>query len=154
MTDLIHFEDLQPGTTFALGPKHVTRDEIIEFANEYDPQPMHIDEKAGEASILGGLAASGWHTCSMMMRMIYDAYVSRAAGEGAPGIEFVTWKRPVLAGDTLTGKSEVLEMRRSASRPQIGIVRFRTTLENQRGETLYESEHPVMIRVRNPEAAA
>lgn len=154
MTDLIHFEDLKPGTTFELGPKHVTRDEIIEFATEYDPQPMHIDEEAGKASILGGLAASGWHTCSMMMRMIYDAYVSRAAGEGAPGIEFVAWKRPVLAGDTLSGKSEVLEMRRSGSRPQIGIVRFRTALENQRGETLFESEHPVMIRVRNPEAAA
>ncbi|MAY63673.1 MAG: enoyl-CoA hydratase [Rhizobiales bacterium] len=154
MTDMIHFEDLTPGTTFELGPKPVSSDEIIEFASEFDPQPMHLDEKAGEASILGGLAASGWHTCAMMMRMIYDAYVCRAAGEGAPGIEFVSWKRPVLAGDVLTGTSEVLEARRSASRPAIGIVRFRTKLTNQRGETVYESENPIMIRVRTPEAKA
>ena len=153
MTDMIHFEDLTPGTTFELGPRPVSRDEIIEFASEFDPQPMHLDEKAGEASILGGLAASGWHTCAMMMRMIYDAYVSRSAGEGAPGIEFVAWKRPVLAGDTLTGTSEVLELRRSSSRPAIGIVRFRTELRNQRGETVFECENPVMVRLRNPEAA-
>lgn len=153
MTDMIHFEDLTPGTTFELGPRPVTRDEIIEFASEFDPQPMHLDEKAGADSILGGLSASGWHTCAMMMRMIYDAYVSRAAGEGAPGIEFVSWKRPVLADDELTGTSEVLELRRSSSRPAIGIVRFRTELRNQRGETVFECENPVMVRLRNPEAA-
>jgi acyl dehydratase len=151
MTDMIHFEDLTPGTSFDLGPRPVSRDEIIEFASEFDPQPMHLDETAGEASILGGLAASGWHTCAMMMRMIYDAYVGRSAGEGAPGLDFVAWKRPVLAGDVLTGTSEVLETRRSGSRPQIGIVRFRTEIRNQRGETVFESENPVMIRVRNPE---
>lgn len=148
-SDMIYFEDLAPGQEFPLGPKQVSREEIIEFASEFDAQPMHLDEEAGKASILGGLAASGWHSCAMMMRMIIDAYLLRVASEGAPGVDFVNWKRPVLVGDILTGRAIVQKTRRSNSRPSIGIVEFRVELYNQRGELVLESENPSMVRLGN-----
>jgi len=151
--DLLHFEDLEPGMVFPLGPKNVAADEIVAFAMEYDAQPMHLDEEAGRNSILGGLAASGWHTCSMMMRMMTDSYLLRMAAEGAPGIDYVKWKKPVLAGDVLSGETRVLDSRTSNSRPGIGIVSFRHELRNQRGETVLESENPIMLRRRAPEAS-
>ncbi|PHR22704.1 MAG: enoyl-CoA hydratase [Hoeflea sp.] len=151
--NLLHFEDMPPGTVFPLGPKHVTADEIIAFAMEYDAQPMHLDAEAGKESILGGLAASGWHSCSMMMRMMADSYLLRAAAEGAPGVDFVKWKKPVLAGDVLSGETRVLDGRESQSRSGIGILHLRHELRNQSGETVLESENPVMIRLRNPGSA-
>jgi acyl dehydratase len=152
--DLLHFEDMPPGTVFPLGPKNVTADEIIAFAMEYDPQPMHLDADAGKESILGGLAASGWHSCSMMMRMMADSYLLRTAAEGAPGVDYVKWKKPVLAGDVLSGETRVLDSRESQSRPGIGIVSLRHELRNQNGETVLESENPVMVRLRNPGSAS
>ena len=145
---LIHFEDLSPGMSFPLGPRSIDRDEVLAFAAEYDPQPMHLDEEAGKASMLGGLGASGWHTCAMMMRMMWESYISRMAAEGAPGIDFVKWKRPVLVGDVLSGQSRILACRPSKSRPAIGIVSFRHELSNQHGKVVIESENPVMIRRR------
>lgn len=152
--DLLHFEDMPAGTVFPLGPKTVTAEEIVAFATEYDAQPMHLDEEAGKQSILGGLAASGWHSCSMMMRMMSDSYLLRAAAEGAPGVDFVKWKKPVLAGDVLSGETRILDGRESQSRPGIGIVNLRHELRNQSGETVLESENPVMIRLRNPGSAS
>jgi len=149
--DLIHFEDLEPGTTFSLGPMPVDKAEVIAFASQYDAQPMHLDEDAARHSLLGGLAASGWHTCAMLMRMMADAYIRRMAGEGAPGVDFVKWRRPVLAGDVLSGSSRVLTRRRLRSRPEIGIVNMRHQLVNQRGEVVLESENPVMVRIRAPD---
>ncbi|MDP2121580.1 MAG: MaoC family dehydratase [Hoeflea sp.] len=149
--DLLHFEDLEPGMVFPLGPKSVSAGEIVAFAMEYDPQPMHLDAEAGRNSILGGLAASGWHTCSMMMRMMTDSYLLRMAAEGAPGIDYVKWKKPVLVGDVLAGETRVLDSRKSNSRPGIGIVSFRHELRNQKGETVLESENPIMLRLRTPE---
>lgn len=151
--DLIYFEDLPPGTTFPLGPKQVQADEIIAFASEYDPQPMHLDAEAGAKSILGGLSASGWHSCVMMLRMMIDSYLLRTAAEGAPGIDFVKWRKPVLAGDVLSGQTRVLEARRSASRPEIGLVSLRHELVNQHGEIVLESENPMMVRLRGSEAS-
>lgn len=152
-SDLLHFEDMSPGTIFPLGPKHVTADEIIAFAMEFDPQPMHLNAEAGAASILGGLAASGWHSSSVMMRMMTDSYLLRTAAEGAPGVDYVKWKKPVLAGDVLTGETRVLDRRQSRSRPGIGIVSLRHELRNQNGHTVLESENPVMVRLR-PDAGA
>ena len=149
--ELIHFEDMNPGTEYLLGPKHVAADEVIAFASEYDPQPMHLDEEAGKASILGGLAASGWHSCAMLMRMMCDSYMLRAAAEGAPGLDYVKWIRPVLAGDVLSGETRVVDRRVSKSRPGIGIVHLRHELRNQRGETVLVSENPVMLRLRMPQ---
>jgi acyl dehydratase len=144
------YEDFTPGRIFPLGPKQVTAEEIVEFATEFDPQPMHMDEAAGRDSILGGLAASGWHTSSMIMRMMADAYVLDTLAEGAPGIDVMEWKKPVLAGDTLSGRSIVLEARAMRSRPGLGMVKFRHEAVNQHGELVAALEHSIMIRMRQP----
>jgi acyl dehydratase len=146
--DKLYYEDFTQGRSFELGPRLVTAEEIIEFATEFDPQPMHLSEEAGKASILGGLSASGWHTSSLFMRLIIDAYVLRAASEGAPGIEFMQWRKPVLAGDTLSGQSVVEEVRVMRSRPHLGIVTFGHQLQNQRGETVLKARNAVMVRRR------
>lgn len=149
----LFYEDFQPGCTFELGPKHVTAEEVIEFASEFDPQPMHLDEAAGKSSILGGLAASGWHTSSMFMRMMIDSFLLRSHSEGAPGIDFMEWRKPVIAGDTISGQSIVLEARPMRSRPGIGIVKFRHEVRNQYGDLVCISENSIMFGAKTrPEA--
>ncbi len=142
------YEDLEEGASIALGPKLVTVEEIIEFASEFDAQPMHLDEEAGRNSILGGLAASGWHTCAMFMRMLCDAVVSDSTSQGVPGVDQVRWKKPVLAGDTLTGRCTVLSKRLSRSRPQLGFVTTHSELFNQRGESVFELDNTAMFLTR------
>jgi acyl dehydratase len=155
MTDtILTFEDFEPGRVFDLGMKTVSAEEIIEFARQFDPQPMHLDEAAGKASILGGLAASGWHTCAILMRMMCDAIVLRAASEGGPGMDVVEWKRGVLAGDTLHGTCTVLERRVSASRPSLGIISIENKLFNQRDELVCLTRQPVFIRLRDARTPA
>ncbi|WP_311272312.1 MULTISPECIES: MaoC family dehydratase [unclassified Rhizobium] len=139
------FEDFTPGRSFPLGPKTVTADEIIEFAMEFDPQPMHLSEEAGKASILGGLAASGWHTCGMLMRMTVDSYMKDAPSQAGLGVDFVEWKKPVRADDTLSGTSTVVEQRVSRSRPDMGVIKLRHELQNQRGETVCVAEVNAML---------
>jgi acyl dehydratase len=141
------FEDFTPGRRFEFEKRTMTADAIIAFAREFDPQPMHLDEAAGRASILGGLAASGCHTTAVMMRMHYEAYINASTSEGSPGVDLMEWKRPVLAGDTLGGHCAVLEARVSRSRPEIGIVRMRAEVTNQRGELVAVSEYINMMRV-------
>ncbi|MFC6447077.1 MaoC family dehydratase [Shinella zoogloeoides] len=141
------FEDFTPGRRFEFTKRTMTADEIVAFAAQFDPQPMHLDEAAGRASILGGLAASGWHTSAVMMRMLFEAYIDGSTSEGSPGVDLMEWKRPVLAGDTLGGHCEVLEARVSRSRPDIGIVRLRAEVTNQRGETVAVSEYINMLRL-------
>jgi acyl dehydratase len=142
------YEDFTEGRTFDLGSKRVSAEEIVEFASEFDAQPMHLDETAGKASLLGGLAASGWHTCAIFMRMLCDGFLLDSTSQGAPGIEQVKWKRPVLAGDTLSGRTVVLTARRSRSRPAIGLVSIRSELFNQRGESVFEQENVCMFSSR------
>ena len=142
------YEDFPEGGTLDLGSKLVTAEEIIAFASEFDAQPMHLDEEAGKASILGGLSASGWHTCSMFMRMMCDAFLLDSTSQGSPGIDYARWKKPVLAGDTLTGRSTVLSKRTSRSRPNIGFVTLRAELFNQRGESVFELENTGMFLTR------
>ena len=98
----LYFEDFQPGHTTEYGPRLVTREEIIAFAAQYDPQPMHLDEAAGQKSLLGGLGASGWHSCGIMMRMICDGFMLNSASMGAGGVDEVQWLRPIRPGDRLT----------------------------------------------------
>jgi len=143
------FEDFQPGRRFALGPRVVTAEEIIEFAREFDPQPMHVDEAAGRASILGGLAASGWHTSALFMRMMAESFLVNSFSQGAPGVDFMEWRKPVLAGDTLSGHSTVIESRALRSRPGIGMVKFRHEVENQKGELVCLSENSIMFAMRD-----
>ena len=139
------YEDFEVGASIPLGSKLVTAEEIVEFASEFDPQPMHLDEEAGRASILGGLSASGWHTCAIFMRMICDAYLLDSTSQGAPGVDHVKWRRPVLAGDTLTGRSTVTARRLSQSRPAPGFVTFRYELFNQNGETVFDMQNTGMF---------
>ena len=143
------YEDFVEGASLDLGSKLVSAAEIIEFAGEFDPQPMHLDEDAGKASILGGLAASGWHTCAMFMRMLCDAFLLDSTCQGAPGVDQVKWKKPVLAGDTLTGRVVVVAKRLSRSNPQLGFVTMRSELVNQRGESVFELENSVMFLTRD-----
>ncbi|HEY4193280.1 MAG TPA: MaoC family dehydratase [Mesorhizobium sp.] len=142
------FEDFIEGATLDLGSKHVTAEEIVEFASEFDAQPMHLSEEGGRQSILGGLSASGWHTCAMFMRLLCDAILLDSTSQGAPGIEQVKWKKPVLAGDTLTGRSTVLGKRLSKSRPGLGFVSMRAELFNQRGKSVFELENVGMFLSR------
>lgn len=142
------YEDFAEGATIDFGSKHVTADEIIEFASEFDPQPMHLDEAAGRASILGGLAASGWHTCSMFMRLLCDNLLLNSTSQGSPGIDQVKWMKPVLAGDTLTASTTVLSKRVSAKRPNVGFVTMQAKMVNQRGEQVFELQNTGMFLTR------
>ncbi|MFZ1680680.1 MAG: MaoC family dehydratase [Rhizobiaceae bacterium] len=146
------WEDMAPGAVIHLGPRTVPADEIVEFAAEFDPQPFHLDEEAGRRSILGGLSASGWHTCAMMMRMMCDAFLLESTSQGAPGVDYVNWRKPVLAGDTLSGTVTVIDRRRSKSRRDLGFVTSVVDLRNQRGETVLELRNTGMFLLRAPEA--
>ena len=123
----LHFEDFYAGQIFSLGTHEITADEIVEFASEFDPQPQHLDPIAAKSSMLGGLAASGWHLCALAMRMMVDGLFHKAASMGSPGVEEVQWRRPVYAGDLLQLSAEVLDTRLS-SRSDRGYVRFRFTM--------------------------
>lgn len=155
MTDPIYaYEDFQPGMEISFGTYEVTADEIRQFAQEFDPQPMHLDEEAASAGVLGGLSASGWHTASMCMRLMCDGFILKSTSQGAPGVDYLNWKRPVMAGDTLTGKAIILSKRRSASRPTLGFVQVKSEFSNQRGEVVCEMENAGIMGVRDPETAA
>jgi acyl dehydratase len=143
------YDDFAEGASMVLGTKLVTAEEIIEFASEFDPQPMHLDEAAGKASILGGLAASGWHTCCMFMRMMCDGFLLDSTSQGSPGIDFVRWKRPVIAGDTLAGRATIMAKRTSKSRPELGFVTVLSQLTNQRGEVVLELQNTGMFLTRS-----
>ena len=145
------FEDFTPGRVFPLSGADVSAEAIIAFASEFDPQPMHLSEEAGKASILGGLSASGWHTASLFMRMMFDGWLSETASEGSPGIDFMEWKKPVLAGDHLSGRSTVIGSRLLRSRPGIGLVRFLHEVENHKGQLVMRGENPIMIRSAMPQ---
>jgi len=120
----LHWEDFQPGQVTEIGPRLITREEIVAFAAEFDPQPMHLDEEAASASMLGGLAASGWHTCCIVMRMISDGMLDRTSFMGAPGIEEVRWLAPLRPGESIRLRVSVVETRASRSRPDMGFVKF------------------------------
>ncbi len=131
-----YFEDYVPGSVHEFGPVKVEEAEIIEFARRYDPQPFHIDPEAAKDSIYGGLIASGWHTASLMMRVLVDHYLSHVASLGSPGVDELRWLKPVRPGDELTVRVTVLETRRSRSKPDRGIVRSFVEVLNQKGEVV------------------
>jgi acyl dehydratase len=118
-----YFEDFAAGMVIEHGPRLVTREEIVAFAAEFDPQPMHLDEEAARNSILGGLAASGWHTCCLLMRMACDGFVLDSSSMGAPGVDEVKWLKPLRPGTHIALRTTVLEIRTSKSRPEMGFVK-------------------------------
>jgi acyl dehydratase len=119
--DKLHHEDLAVGEPYALGRKVVTEEEIVAFGRAFDPQPMHTDPEAAKSSPVGGLCASGWHTCAMMMRVVADGLLNRVASLGSPGVDEVRWRRPIRPGDVLSARYTVQEKRVLASRPDVGI---------------------------------
>jgi acyl dehydratase len=136
MKEYWYFEDFEPGQDIDLGTRTVTEDEIVAFAREFDPQPFHLDRGAAEASIFGGVIASGWHTCSMMMRMVVDGLMNRSASMGSPGLDGVRWLAPVRAGDTLNVHYRTTRVKASASKPDRGVVWSTWVAINQHGETV------------------
>lgn len=148
------YEDFEVGRIIEFGPRTIDADEMIAFASEFDPQPMHLDEEAGKASLLGGLAASGLFTAGIFMRMMCDAYLLDSTSQGSPGVDMLNFRKPLLADDTLNGRTTVLSRRVSSSRPGLGFVSVRHELFNQRGELICELANTGMFLLRNPGAAA
>ncbi len=120
----LYWEDFKPGAVAIYGPRLVTREEIVAFAAEFDPQPMHLDEAAASATLLGGLGASGWHTCCLLMRMIADGFILDSSSMGGPGIDEVRWLKPLRPGTRIRIRGTVLDTRASGSRPEMGLVKF------------------------------
>jgi acyl dehydratase len=129
-----YFEDFVAGQEIALGSRLVTEEEILAFATQFDPQPFHLDHEAAAQSIFGRLAASGWHTCSMMMRMVVDGILNDSSSMGSPGLENIRWIKPVHAGDTLHVTYLTKEVRPSVSKPDRGVVVTVWKASNQHGE--------------------
>jgi acyl dehydratase len=148
MAELLHFEDFDAQQIIDLGTYPVSASEIREFASEFDPQPFHLDEAAGKASILGGLAASGWHVCSMLMRMIAVSWLNKSASMGSNGVSEVKWLKPVLAGETLSGRVTIVSKRVSTKRPEMGIFECMFELFNEAGEKKTEMTAVVFMRVK------
>ncbi|HEY0877763.1 MAG TPA: MaoC family dehydratase [Zeimonas sp.] len=132
------FEDFRPGEVLEFGDYLVTEEEIVEFAKRYDPQPFHIDHKAAEESIYGGLIASGWLTGSIVMRLLVDHFISPASSMGSPGVDEIRWTKPVRPGDRLKLRVTVVDARRSQSKPDRGIVQVQQEAINQDGETVMQ----------------
>lgn len=128
-----YFEDFEPGQVFELGDVVMTEDEIIEFATRYDPQPFHIDPEAAKDTVFGGLIASGWHTCSLFMRLLVEGLISGSASQGSPGMDEVRWLAPVRPGDRLTARATVEEVTPSSKNPARGTVVLRNEMTNQDG---------------------
>lgn len=145
----LYFEDFEVGRIFDCAPHKMTRDEIIAFASEYDPQPFHLDEQAAKDTFFGALVASGWHTASLTMRALADRFLLDSSGIGSPGIEELRWVRPVRVDDVISFRCEVAERKESRSKPDMGLVRFSTTVTNQSGEIVMTQDNWVMFSRRD-----
>jgi len=145
-----YFEDFEVGSSEEFGNYPVTREEIVEFAGKYDPQPFHLSEEAGKAMHFGGLCASGWHTCAMAMRMVVDHMPEDGSGSlGSPGIDELRWVKPVFPGDVLRVRSTVQDKRESRSRPEMGMLFLENEVINQNDE-LVLSYKPIVMYKRRP----
>jgi acyl dehydratase len=148
-----YFEDLAVGTKASFGRYQVTREEVIEFARKFDPQPFHLSDEAAAQTHFGRLSASGWHTCAMTMAMLVENLeANKQAGLGSPGIDELRWLRPVYPGDTLRCESEVIDKRVSQTRPEMGIFKSRLTVFNQDDVPVMSMISNGLIRVRAPAA--
>ena len=144
-----YFEDLEVGAQTYFGSYEVTRDEVLEFARKYDPQPFHLSDEEAAKTHFGRLAASGWHTCAMTMAVIARHVVDDdQAGLGSPGIDELRWLKPVYPGDTLHVRGEIVEKTPSRSRPEMGSFRTRTTVTNQDDVPVLTMISIVLIRRR------
>ena len=149
-----YWEDFPVGRSMALGSTPVTREAVLAFAGQFDPQPFHLDDAAAEASLFGKLSASGWHTCAMTMRLMCDAYLNDSASLGSPGIDELRWLRPVHPGDTLGAEMTVLESRVMKSKPHVGLVLSRWRVFNQEGLDVMTMQGWGMFALRHPAPGA
>lgn len=146
---MLYFEDIVPGTKSAFGRYEVTREEVIDFASKYDPQPFHLSDEAAAQTYFGRLSASGWHTAAMMMRMLVDNMSDiQQAGLGSPGLDELRWLKPVYPGDVLRVETEVLDKRPSRSRPDMGSFRSKATIYNQDNVAVMTATSIGLIRRR------
>jgi acyl dehydratase len=144
-----YFEDLEVGAETDFGTYDVTREEVLEFARKYDPQPFHLSDEAAARTHFGRLSASGWHTCAMTMAVIARYVVDdEQAGLGSPGIDELRWRKPVYPGDTLHVRGRILDKTPSRSRPEMGSFRTETTVTNQDGQPVLTFISIVLIRRR------
>jgi acyl dehydratase len=150
----LHWEDFQRGAVTVYGPRLVTREEIVAFAAEFDPQPMHLDEAAAAGTLLGGLGASGWHTCCLLMRMIADGFVLDSSSMGSPGIDEVRWLKPLRPGTRIRIRATVLDKRASNSRPEMGLVSYLFEVLDEADTVLTTLRSTFMLGRRAPGAAA
>ena len=144
----LFLEDFHAGQVIELGSRSVTKEEILSFARDFDPQPFHVNEEAAKKSIYGGIIASGWHTVSILMRLMVDGLLGRAAGMGSPGVEGVRWLLPVRPGDTLSARGSTTEVIPSESKPDRGLVKALYEVFNQRGEKVMTMQGMVIIKRR------
>lgn len=146
---LVYFEDLEVGSTASFGRYEVTREEVIEFASKYDPQPFHLSDEAAAQTHFGRISASGWHTCAMTMRMLVDNITERKqAGLGSPGLDELRWLKPVYPGDTLRVESELISKKQSQSRPEMGSFQSIVRVLNQNDVVVCTMKSIGLIRVR------
>jgi acyl dehydratase len=146
---VIWFEDIEVGSETNFGSCEVTREEVLDFARKYDPQPFHLSDEAAAKTYFGRLSASGWHTCAMTMGVIARHVVrEEQAGLGSPGIDELRWLKPVYPGDRLTVRGEIIEKTPSRSKPDMGSFRTRTTVTNQDDVTVLTFTSIVLIRRR------
>ena len=146
---MLYYEDIETNIVQKFGSYEVTREEVIEFASKYDPQPFHLDDDAAAKTYFGRLSASGWHTAAMAMRMLVDhASINKQAGLGSPGVENLRWLQPVYPGDTLRCEHVTLDKRRSESRPEMGLLKAMMTVFNQHDDKVMTMESTALIEVR------
>jgi len=144
-----YFEDIEVGVVARFGSYHVTREEVIDFASRYDPQPFHLSDEGAAGTYFGRLSASGWHSCAMTMAMLVEHLkANEQAGLGSPGVDELRWLKPVYPGDTLRCELEVIDKRQSQSRPDMGSYRNRITVLNQHDEPVMTMVSIGLIRVR------
>ena len=147
-----YFEDFHAGQVIELGSKLVDEAEVIDFASKFDPQPFHVDAEAASKSIYGGVIASGWHTCAMMMRLIVDGMMAASSSMGSPGLDNVRWLQPVRPGDTLAVRYETVKVKASDSKPDRGVVWSKWVARNQHGVDVCTIEGMGMFRRRAAES--
>jgi acyl dehydratase len=142
---MFYFEDFPIGERRELGTRTVTEDEIVRFARDFDPQVFHVDKAAAEASFFGGIIASGWHTCSIAMRLICDGFLLDSASLGSPGVDEIRWKKPVRPGDSLTLFGTTTIAKPSTSKPDRGVLTNAMELVNQHGDVVMTMKAMTMI---------
>ena len=152
--DRRHFEDLAVGEVIDLGHTTVSKEMIITFASEFDPFPFHLDETAAKASLLGGLASSGWQTGALSLRMLVDSFLNTVASAGGLGFTDLKWKNPVMVGDTIGGTVTIADLRRSGSHPQWGIMTLDFDVRNQKDQPVLTMRLANLVEAREPGVAA